>query len=266
MIVYTVICRSKDAAVLVEVSNEAMQGNAPQVTTALLEHLRDNPKIIQEGELKTYIHRNGDDDLPDDIFGQMIHACTIPITSAEHLELGEVQEHYFHLWFQDGVFYCCLSDDPEPKHHKVAFAFLQAVARDFTRKYSSRKIKNVNAYALDKEFSSNVRNAMHYYNINCEKLSRDPQVNALLAQIDDMRAVLGRNINLLLERGDKIDSIMTKSEKAKRDTLVFKRKSEKMKKYKKIKNLQMNMILGGVIVILIIILSFFLGKNNGGQN
>jgi hypothetical protein len=117
MIVYTVICRSIDASILVEVSSEALTGNAPQVTTALLEHLRDHPAAMKEGDLKTFVHRNEKDG--DDFFSQFMQACTISIMSAEELDLGDVQEHYFHLWHVDGVFYCCLSDDADSRDQKV---------------------------------------------------------------------------------------------------------------------------------------------------
>ena len=120
-IVYAVICRARDAGILVEVPTEALDGsNAPQVTTALLEHLRDHPAAMKEGDLKTFVHRNGNGDWHgDDFFSQFMQACTVSIKTTEDLDLGTVQEHYFHLWYNAGVFYCSLSDNPEPKEHKV---------------------------------------------------------------------------------------------------------------------------------------------------
>jgi hypothetical protein len=120
MIVYTVICRAKDAAILVDFASEELSGNAPQVTCSLLEALRDNPTIMEEGLLKTFVHRNYDDGPEDFSFNTFMQACTVPITTTEELDLGMIQEHYFHLWYQDGVYYCCLSDDPDPRYHKVS--------------------------------------------------------------------------------------------------------------------------------------------------
>jgi hypothetical protein len=71
-----------------------------------------------EGDLTTFVHRNEKDGL-EDLFSQFMQSCTISLMTAEELDLGAVQEHYFHLWYQDGVFYCCLSDDPDPRQHKV---------------------------------------------------------------------------------------------------------------------------------------------------
>ncbi len=120
-IVYAVICRARDAGILVEVATEALDGsNAPQVTTALLEHLRDHPAAMKEGDLKTFVHRNENGGWDgDDFFSQFMQACTVNITTSDDLDLGAIQEHYFHLWYEAGVFYCCLSDNPEPKEQKV---------------------------------------------------------------------------------------------------------------------------------------------------
>ena len=63
MIVYSVIARTKDAVVLAEFSSDnLMSGNAPQVTIALMEHLRDNPHLLRDGEMKTFVHNNEDDE------------------------------------------------------------------------------------------------------------------------------------------------------------------------------------------------------------
>jgi vesicle-associated membrane protein 7 len=253
MIVYAVICRAKDAAILVEYFTESLSGNAPQVTTALLEHLRDNPNVIQEGNLKTFVHRNSDETVSEDFFSTVIQACTVPINSAEDLDLGSFEEHYFHLWYQDGVYYCCLSDSPEPRHHKVAFAFLQAVARDFSGKYFSLKIMNCNAYAMNKDFSPNIRSAMHYYNINCDTLSRDQKINSLMTQVEDMKTLLGRNLQLMLDRGEKMDRLLATSDRALKDSEVFRRRSEKVKQLKRFRMIKTYMVLGGMMLLIGII-------------
>lgn len=121
MIVYAVISRSHDAAILCEFSSEALTaGNAPQVTASLLEHLRDHPAIVKEGDLKTYRHANqGDDNDGGDFFSQIIQACSVAISTSDEWDPEDVEEYFFHLWNQDGVFYCCLSDDVDPRQQKV---------------------------------------------------------------------------------------------------------------------------------------------------
>ena len=266
MIVYAVICRARDAGILVELATESLAGgNAPQVTTALLEHLRDNPNVIRDGSLKTFVHRNHDDAEfgGDDIFNTMLQACTVPISSAAELDLGHFQEHYFHLWLDNGIYYCCLSDSPEPRHHKVAFACMQAVCRDFRQRYSQKKLQSCNAYSLNNEFAPNLRSAMHYYNINCDKLSRDQHVEALMGQIEDMKVVLGRNLQLLLDRGDKVDRLLATSDKALRDSNVFRQRSERVKKLKRLQKIKTYMIVAGFMLLIGIVVGYTYHKSRG---
>jgi vesicle-associated membrane protein 7 len=239
MIVYAVICRSKDAAILCEFCSEALTGNVPQVTAALLEHLRDHPAIMKEGDLKTFRHRNDGSSSEEDFFSQFLQACTVAVSTSEDLDLGSVQEHFFHLWHQDEVFYCCLSDDSDPREQKVNFAYLQALAHDFGGRYNKRRIRNANSYAMDKEFKPMMRATMHHYNINRAELSRDSHVNLLMAKVEDLKSVLGRNMVLLLEREQQLDSLMDKATQARRDSMIFKKKAVKAKRRLEMKSYQM---------------------------
>lgn len=119
------------------------------------------------------------------------------------------------------------------------FAFLQALAHDFGARYNKRRIKVANSYAMDKEFKPVVRSTMHHYNMNRSDLSRDAQVNELLAKVEDLKNVLGRNLQLLLHREEQLDNLMVKSEKARRDSMVFKKHTTKLKKHTMMKNYKM---------------------------
>jgi hypothetical protein len=112
MIVYSVIARAKDAAVLAETSSDnLMSGNAPQVSIALMEHLRDNPQLIRDEEMKTFVHSNEEDE--DDFFSDFLNVC------AMQMDVSDVEEYFFHLLLKDGVYYCCISDDPDTRDQKV---------------------------------------------------------------------------------------------------------------------------------------------------
>ena len=252
MIVYVVICRSSDAAILCEYSTDDLTGNAPQCTAAILEHLRDHPNILKEGDLKTFRNSNkasnGSSGCSDegDYLSQFLQACTVAITTAEEMDLGSIEEHFFHLWHQDGVFYCCLSDDKEARQQKVNFGFLQTLSHDFKGRFSQRRIKNANSYALDKEFRPVLRSTMHHYNVHRKEilLQDNAQIDQLLTQVDDLKNVLGRNLNLLLERDQHLDSLMNKATQARRDSLVFRKKSVKVKKHLEIKAVKMWFLIG----------------------
>jgi hypothetical protein len=112
-IVYAVICRASDATILVENTSPELKGNAAQVTLALMQHLRDHPELVEEGDHKTLKHRNDEE---DDIFDHFVHAaCTAGALDDDDDE----DEHFFHLLLKDDVFYCCLGDDPASRDQAV---------------------------------------------------------------------------------------------------------------------------------------------------
>jgi len=111
MIIYAVICRARDAAVLADCASKELRGNASQVTQMLLEHLRDHPGLILEGECKTFVQRN---EAENDFFSHFIEACATALGDDQFAD-----EHYFHLYFKEEVYYCCLGDDPDVRDQKV---------------------------------------------------------------------------------------------------------------------------------------------------
>lgn len=112
MIIYAVIARASDAAILVDCCDPLLKGNAPLVTQVLMEHLRDNPTLVSEGDRRTFVQRNADESL--DFFSHFLDAAC-------SMALGEdmVDEHYFHLLLRDGVYYSCISDDEDSRDQKV---------------------------------------------------------------------------------------------------------------------------------------------------
>jgi len=223
MIVYAVICRAKDATVLAEHSSDSlMSGNGPQVTIALLQHLKDHPDIVKDGELKTFVHNN--EEGVEDFFSEFLNVC------AMNFEDDILDEYYFHLFLKDGVFYCCISDDPDTRDQKVNFAFLQQIHTEFAKANRLRRISNANAYAMDKSFAPNFRTALHYYNVNHSKLCQEEKVCKILAQVEDMKDVMGRNIQLSMQRAGNLEKMLKKSEEMEVETQVFYKKSKVNKK------------------------------------
>jgi len=82
---------------------------------------------------------------------------------------------------------------------------------------------------MDKAFAPNFRSALHYYNVNHCKLVQDDKVRALMAQVEDMKVVMGRNIQLSLRRAANLEQMLQKSDDLKEDTQVF-YKASKVKK------------------------------------
>jgi hypothetical protein len=122
MIIYAVIARANDATVFTE-SQQELKGNAAQVTLSLLEHLRDHPELIQEGERKTIVHCN---EIENDFFSHFAEACSAILNDSDGPD-----EYFFHLYLKDGVVYCCLGDDSDGREQTVYVAMICAELAHF---------------------------------------------------------------------------------------------------------------------------------------
>jgi vesicle-associated membrane protein 7 len=135
-------------------------------------------------------------------------------------------------------------------HHRN-FAFLDHIHQEFTKYYRPRRIQSANAYAMEKKFMPILRSAVHYHNVNAAKISQDKHVQTAVAKVEDMKVVMGRNLNLLMERGENIDALASKSDHLQEDASVFKRKSSRMRNKMRRKWICMMAILAAIMLVLL---------------
>lgn len=225
MIIYALIARLKDAAVLVEtgLASSKNMGNIPQVSASVLQHLRDNPGVVGEGDRKTFEQKN---EANVDFFSNFIEACQMAMGD----EAGSGgDEFYFHFYRKKDVIYFCLADDAKLRDQKVAFAFLDHLEQEFTKRFRAGRINTANAYSLNKEFQPNLRSAMHYHNVHHEEVACDEKVQKIMSNVDSLKRVMGRNIALVLENQQKFEALIAKSDIMKEDAIIFKKKSNVLK-------------------------------------
>ena len=126
MIIYTVLARSQDGAVLVESTASGLEGNHPQITRTLVSCLQQNLELVPLGNRKTFVHRNTGDDSecdPENDFEGFWHGlegfwggvCDPGSKNQNSDDLG----NYFHVLHGEGVFYICLSDDEIGRQQNV---------------------------------------------------------------------------------------------------------------------------------------------------
>lgn len=92
------------------------------------------------------------------------------------------------------------------------------------------RIRTANAYAMDKNFAPTMRSSMHYHNIHHKELRQEEKVKRHLAQVSDLRDVMGRNLNMILERGEKVEGLLARSDALNADAAVFRKKSRQAKR------------------------------------
>jgi hypothetical protein len=103
---------------------------------------------------------------------------------------------------------------------------------------------------MEKKFMPILRSAVHYHNINAAKISQDKHVQTAIGKVEDMKVVMGRNLNLLMERGENIDALASKSDHLREDASIFKRQSTRMRNKLRRKWICMMALVATIVLVL----------------
>ncbi|KAJ3206838.1 Vesicle-associated membrane protein [Dinochytrium kinnereticum] len=151
--------------------------------------------------------------------------------------------YLFHYVQQKGVIYLCLTDDTFGR--RIPFAFLEDIARRFESLYSDRAHTAI-AYGLN-EFSRTIASQMEYY-------SSDPasdRLRQVQGEIDQVKDVMVSNIEKVLERGERIDILVDKTDNLNQASFAFKKRSTALRRELWWKNSKLLVTLGGAGLFLI---------------
>lgn len=121
-----------------------------------------------------------------------------------------------------------------------AFRFITAAQDEFLRLYAGRWQKAA-AYAYNNDFKSVLARLMVEYSAG----ARDEKLGAIGDQLNEIKGVMARNIELVLDRGEKIEILVTKSEQMEEHAIRFHKKSTGLKRHFCWKNTKVRKQQGG---------------------
>eukprot|EP00963_Diacronema_lutheri_P000272 scaffold17_cov354-Pavlova_lutheri.AAC.44 len=107
---------------------------------------------------------------------------------------------------------------------RVPFVFLEDVRQTFVAKYGPQAL-HAAAYALNEEFSRVLSQKMNYYNTNPQA----DTIGRVRKEISEVKNIMVENIELVLERGEKIDLLVDKTDSLQDETFRFRRQARRIK-------------------------------------
>jgi len=157
------------------------------------------------------------------------------------------ERHYFHYLVSDGLVFLCMAD--EAFGRRIPFAFLDDIKNRFFSTYGNRG-KTALAYAMNADFARILETQMAYYsnNANADKIRKVHQ------KIDEVKDIMVTNIERVLERGERIELLVDKTEELNKESLNFKKKSTQLKRAMWWKNVKLMVILGIIILVIIYVI------------
>lgn len=161
----------------------------------------------------------------------------------------------FHYISEDGICYLCMSD--EKNKHRVPYAFLQDMKDNFLARYGIDAAQVAIAFSFNEEFSKVICQRMDYYNSG----GAADSIDTLKNQIDEVKDGMVQNIERILERGEKIELLVDKTDRLNQQAFRFENSSRNLRRHlywRKMRNI-------GIcsVVVLLVIFFFSVGACGG---
>ncbi|KAJ3673906.1 hypothetical protein LUZ60_005898 [Juncus effusus] len=157
--------------------------------------------------------------------------------------------HTFNYLVEDGFTYCVVAVDSAGR--QITMAFLERVKEEFTKKYTSGKAATATANSLNKEYASKLKEHMQYCVDHPEEISKLAKVKA---QASEVKGVMMENIEKVLDRGEKIELLVDKTENLRSQAQDFRQQGTKIRRQMWYQNMKIKLIVLGIIIALILII------------
>ncbi|KAH0861910.1 hypothetical protein HID58_079121 [Brassica napus] len=140
-------------------------------------------------------------------FTSVAAQCLQKLPSSNNKFTYNCDGHTFNYLVEDGFTYCVVA--VESAGRQIPMAFLERVKEDFNKRYGGGKAATAQANSLNKEFGSKLKEHMQYCMDHPDEISKLAKVKA---QVSEVKGVMMENIEKVLDRGEKIELLVDKTE------------------------------------------------------
>ncbi|XP_061360681.1 vesicle-associated membrane protein 722-like isoform X2 [Gastrolobium bilobum] len=157
--------------------------------------------------------------------------------------------HTFNYLADNGFTFCVVA--VESVGRQVPMAFLERIKEDFTKRYGGGKATTAAAKSLNKEFRPKLKEHMQYCVEHPEEVSKLAKVKA---QVSEVKEVMMENIEKVLDRGEKIEVLVDKTENLHYQAQDFRQQGTQLRRKMWYQNMKIKLIVLGIIIALILII------------
>eukprot|EP01027_Heterolobosea_sp_BB2_P002999 GEZU01004521.1.p1 GENE.GEZU01004521.1~~GEZU01004521.1.p1 ORF type:complete len:172 (+),score=39.94 GEZU01004521.1:380-895(+) len=147
----------------------------------------------------------------------------------------------------NGLTYFCMSD--KDFGGRRAFLFLEDIRDRFVSAYGERA-KTAPPMAFNTDFSRVLYNQMNYFSTN----PKADKISQVRGQLQEVKEIMVDNIEKVLDRGEKIDLLVNKSENLNETATTFKVKSRALKRRMWAQNVKLTLIIIAIVLAILLII------------
>lgn len=167
--------------------------------------------------------------------------------------------HTFNYLADDGYVYLVVAD--EAYGRQIPFACLERVKDEFKSQYGDRA-RDAIAHALDRSFGPRIKAQMEYCANNPDELSK---VSRVQAQVSEVKNIMMDNIEKVLDRGEKIELLVDKTENLRFQADNFHRTGRQLRQRMWWNKLKMQLMFASAFAAFVLVL-FLIFCYSGGND
>ncbi|KAJ8763887.1 hypothetical protein K2173_003669 [Erythroxylum novogranatense] len=171
-------------------------------------------------------------------FTSVASQCLQKLPSSNNRFTYNCDGHTFNYLVENGFTYCVVA--VESAGRQIPIAFLERVKEDFYKKYGGGKLK-----------LSKLKEHMQYCVDHPEEINKLAKVKA---QVSEVKGVMMENIEKVLDRGEKIELLVDKTENLRSQAQDFRQQGTKIKRKMWFENMKIKLIVFGIVAALILII------------
>ncbi|XP_010547078.1 PREDICTED: vesicle-associated membrane protein 721-like isoform X2 [Tarenaya hassleriana] len=190
-------------------------------------------------------------------FTSIAAQCLQKLPSSNNKFTYNCDGHTFNYLVDDGfsivlslsLSYCVVA--VESVGRQLPIAFLERVKEEFTKRYGGGKADTATANSLNKEFASKMKEQMQYCVDHPDEINKLAKVKA---QVSEVKGVMMENIEKVLDRGEKIEILVDKTENLRSQAQDFRQQGTKLRRNMWLQNMKIKLIVLGILIALILII------------
>ena len=167
--------------------------------------------------------------------------------------------HTFNYLADEGYVYLVVAD--EAYGRQIPFACLERIKDEFKSQYGGRATDAI-AHSLDRSFGPKIKAQMEYCAANPQELTK---VSRVQAQVSEVKNIMMDNIEKVLDRGEKIELLVDKTENLRFQADNFHRTGRQLRQRMWWNKLKMQLMFASAFVMFIIVL-FLIFCYSGGND
>lgn len=152
-------------------------------------------------------------------------------------------KHFFHYMLSNGLVYLCMAEESFSRRN--CFMFLADVAGRFEATFGDRGL-SASPYEMSDEFYKVLQSQMQYFTKH-----KDPMAQ-VKGEVEEVKDLVSQTIEKVIDRNERIELIVDRSEELSRSSYSFRRSSTTLKRAMMCKNLQTTLTLAAVALVIII--------------